>query len=353
LVFEVMIVKVKNLSTKNKGPSPGFLPRRQALLTSPDVRRALSTWLIMSTQRYIKDKAREINKEKVRAHYAWQKLVARSDLSPTARLAAWILALHRNIQSDRCDVSYDGIAAGIGVSRRTAIRAVAEIEACGLIAVERGGGAGNRNQFRFISPAETVTELCHPLQTKTVTNPEEKGDKSDPKTVTELCHPNKKYNKKRNKKESPACAGVTDAPPVSFAVDSKKEAFNEARLESEDDGFDRWWAAYPKKVGKLEAKRAYAKAVKDVADPDRLESGAKRYTQERTGQDPKYTKNPATWLRAGCWEDEAPGDGPPIIDGLTGEEIIQPRRPTTNSGQQETLEQIGERVKANGGRRWL
>jgi hypothetical protein len=318
----------------------------------------------MSTQRYIKDKAREINKEKVRAHYAWQRLVARSDLSQTARLAAWILALHRNIQSDRCDVSYDGIAGGIGVSRRTAIRAVAEIEARGLIAVERGGGAGIRNQFRFLSPAETVTELCHrnakktvtepchPLQTKTVTNPEEKGDKSDPKTVTELCHPNKKYNKKRNKKESPACAGVTDAPPFSFAVGSKKEATDEVRLEARDDGFDRWWAAFPKKIGKLKARRLHAKAVKDGADPHRLQAGAERYAQERAGQDPQYTKHPTTWLRDGCWDDES-GDGPPIIDGLTGDLIIQQRLPSTNGGQQETLEQIGERVKANGGRRFL
>jgi hypothetical protein len=131
------------------------------------------------------------SKEKIRAHFAWQETVAaRKQLSKTSRLAAWVLALHRNIESDRCDVSYTGIAQGMGASERTAIRAVAELEAAGLITIERGGGAGHRNQFWFVNPPERVTEPCHSSVSERVTKRAKNYDKTPQKTLTELCHPN-------------------------------------------------------------------------------------------------------------------------------------------------------------------
>jgi hypothetical protein len=68
--------------------------------------------------------------------------------------------------------------------------------------------------------------------------------------------------------------------------------------------FDAFWAVYPRKVGKKEAQRAWAKAIKDGATADELLAGVRRYAAERAGQDPTYTKHPATWLNKGCWDDE-------------------------------------------------
>jgi hypothetical protein len=44
---------------------------------------------------------------------------------------------------------------------------------------------------------------------------------------------------------------------------------------------------------------------------------AQAYAYERRGQDPKYTKYPATWLNKGCYDDEpdpqpAPGSRPKL-----------------------------------------
>jgi hypothetical protein len=60
------------------------------------------------------------------------------------------------------------------------------------------------------------------------------------------------------------------------------------------------------------ARKAFAVAIKRGVDPEVMIAGAKRYAVERNEQDPKYTKHPATWLNAGCWEDEA--SGAPVID---------------------------------------
>lgn len=67
--------------------------------------------------------------------------------------------------------------------------------------------------------------------------------------------------------------------------------------------FDAFWTAYPRKVGKGQARTAWAKAIK-AADPATITAAATRYATERAGADPKYTPHPATWLNGERWTDE-------------------------------------------------
>ena len=63
-----------------------------------------------------------------------------------------------------------------------------------------------------------------------------------------------------------------------------------------------WYDAYPKHEAKGEARKAYAKA-RGKTDADSLLAGAKRLADDPQ-RDPKYTKQPATWLNQECWDDE-------------------------------------------------
>lgn len=75
------------------------------------------------------------------------------------------------------------------------------------------------------------------------------------------------------------------------------------RTPVEPDAFAAWWAAYPKKDAKPAAIKAWNAALTERhADPKTLIDGAARY-REWDGRDPKYTKNPSTWLNNDCWED--------------------------------------------------
>jgi hypothetical protein len=74
----------------------------------------------------------------------------------------------------------------------------------------------------------------------------------------------------------------------------------EQRPAAGASSFDRWWAAYPKKVGKDAARRAWAKATKR-ADADKIIDVTRRYPFRDERQ---FVKDPATWLNAGCWEDD-------------------------------------------------
>jgi hypothetical protein len=68
-----------------------------------------------------------------------------------------------------------------------------------------------------------------------------------------------------------------------------------------EDAFDEFWSAYPKKVGKQAARRAWAKATRR-ADPDKIIAAVREYPFDLSRI--RYEKDPATWLNAGSWEDD-------------------------------------------------
>jgi hypothetical protein len=76
------------------------------------------------------------------------------------------------------------------------------------------------------------------------------------------------------------------------------------RADDHGGRFAEFWDAYPKRVAKQAAEKAWAKALQSGVDAIRLVEGARRYAAQRDGQDPRYTKHPATWLSSGCWDDE-------------------------------------------------
>ena len=67
--------------------------------------------------------------------------------------------------------------------------------------------------------------------------------------------------------------------------------------------FEAFWKRYPRKVGKKAAAKAFAKAVKQGADPQTIIAGIERY---RLPDEDRFIPHPTTWLNAGRWEDEQP-----------------------------------------------
>jgi hypothetical protein len=77
------------------------------------------------------------------------------------------------------------------------------------------------------------------------------------------------------------------------------------KTETSDREFKKWWAQYPKKIGMEDARRIYKRIIRsNEATHSQLLAGALQYSTERAGQDPRYTKSPAGWLKDGRWTDE-------------------------------------------------
>ena len=74
---------------------------------------------------------------------------------------------------------------------------------------------------------------------------------------------------------------------------------------SNPDGFDEFWSAYPKKVGKGEAKKLWAKLKVNGRLPSVLSAiAAQKSTAQWQKEGGQFIPLPATWLRQGRWDDE-------------------------------------------------
>lgn len=69
------------------------------------------------------------------------------------------------------------------------------------------------------------------------------------------------------------------------------------------EGFDEFWATYPRKIAKGAARTAFARALK-LTDLETIMAGTKRYAALRAGQDPQFTCHASTWLNQERWTDE-------------------------------------------------
>lgn len=110
------------------------------------------------------------------------------------------------------------------------------------------------------------------------------------------------------------------------ADDGQLKAPAKPRKRTVPPRFEDFWAAYPRRVGKIAAEKAYAKALAAGATPDELIAGASFYAMEKKLSDPQYIKHPATWLNGGCWQDEPdPVYTPPVITGPSEAAAAMPR----------------------------
>lgn len=105
---------------------------------------------------------------------------------------------------------------------------------------------------------------------------------------------------------------VLGHPDAITKTDYKEPITTKATKADYSALFDVFWKAYPSKVGKDAARKAFAKRKFDektfaqVLQALELHKVSERWTKDN-GQ---YIPNPATWLNQGRWEDEMPGTTP-------------------------------------------
>ncbi len=76
--------------------------------------------------------------------------------------------------------------------------------------------------------------------------------------------------------------------------------------------FKEWYQVYPRHEGKVAAEKAFAKVRASGVSLEILKAGAERYRGQPI--EAQFRKLPATWLNAGCWDDEF-ATGPPQTNG--------------------------------------
>lgn len=67
--------------------------------------------------------------------------------------------------------------------------------------------------------------------------------------------------------------------------------------------FDRFWKAYPRRVGKEAARKAWAACIKRGVQPWHMIEGA-QWLADHPPDDPQFIQHPSTWLNQGRYDDE-------------------------------------------------
>ena len=78
--------------------------------------------------------------------------------------------------------------------------------------------------------------------------------------------------------------------------------------DAPDDGFDRFWAVYPRKTAKARARKAWEKIRPDAELTERIIQGAiTAKARDTRFREERFTPHPATWLNGAEWENEYGG----------------------------------------------
>lgn len=93
--------------------------------------------------------------------------------------------------------------------------------------------------------------------------------------------------------------------------EGEPEGEPEAPVVPAGDRFAEFWEVYPKRVAKVAAQRAWAKALKRATAAEII-AGAVAYRDDRN-RTSQFTAHPATWLNGGRWDDEPIQKGRPTV----------------------------------------
>jgi hypothetical protein len=302
----------------------------------------------------------------------WMRAVNASDLPRGARCLAFAIALHLNVKTGRCDPGHKALSEDTGISERSVRRFLELLERDGWFATKRRGH-GNTNSYVLLRPASDLADQ-EPTRPASDLADQENYDRPVSAHMTGQFEQHdrptggrqkeKKSEKRKEEKKSqtqPPDFASRDSGQDATTKPEPKTTANGRGLSTDDpdadqknckvpyNSFPEFWSAFPKRVAKAQAAKAFAAAIKRGADPAAMIEGAKRYANERIAEEPtderkrwKYTKDPATWINAECWLDETAPTGPVIDQDGNVIDTPPPRRSGPLSAEEAAAKILAE-----------
>lgn len=222
--------------------------------------------------------------------------VWKTDVGPATRRLV-LLALADSANDDGvCWPSVETLArkAGCGVS--SARRACQELEADGFLVREERDANGRQrsNLYRLSLSAIEGAQIERAPKLSGTGRPDRAGGGAQ----IERQNPNRETKEGTPTTEtSPPADGGLFPAPLEPAAPKPEELLAEE--------FEAWWKAYPRKVGKGAAQKAYKSARKDAC-PEELANGLRRASiaWEAARTAPQYVPHASTWLNGQRWLDD-------------------------------------------------
>lgn len=186
-------------------------------------------------------------------------------------------------------ISRPEMMADTGLGERRLERALSVLRGRGVIEVEQDPTAWDRTmRYRRSSPMRTI----RPHASGQSVLIEQDNSSSSMRTI---CPPapirkGKELSSNPHRGDEDGLFEVPAAPPP--------------KPPAPPEGFTEWWSAYPRKVGKRDAERAYSRALKDGATAPVLMAGLRAQLADFRSRPADKVPHPTTWLNGARWEDE-------------------------------------------------
>ncbi|MBP2583357.1 hypothetical protein J3A78_003835 [Streptomyces sp. PvR006] len=106
--------------------------------------------------------------------------------------------------------------------------------------------------------------------------------------------------------DPPQRPGTPDTDPGPADPETTQTAPKKPPASDLLEGFDEFWAAYPRRIAKAPARAAWSKAIKRGAMPADITAAATRAAAQwrRQNTETKFIPHPATWLNGERYDDE-------------------------------------------------
>jgi len=203
----------------------------------------------------------------------------------------------------RCWPSQKRLADDCAMTDRGVRKVLKALEARRMLSREdrRRSDGTRQSDFFTLHFAGEVTEQA---ELYSVGQPEPRSAHPEPRSST---------SGTRVQEQAEPRSGLTTFEPS--LEEPSKEPSLDAREALSD--FDRFWAAFPNRVEKADARKIFPAALKRAGGLDALLAGIERAAQSRKWIE-GFIPNPAKWLRRDCWLDE-PAEiarPPPMSPGM-------------------------------------
>lgn len=112
----------------------------------------------------------------------------------------------------------------------------------------------------------------------------------------------------------PGVPTQSDSDSDSDSDSSKNTPRKRGRVTDDDPDFAEFWDAYPRRVDKGHARKAWAARIADGAKPRAIIDGAVRYRDDpRRPREDRFIPHPSTWLNGERWTDSTEVTPPPLF----------------------------------------
>ena len=199
------------------------------------------------------------------------------------------------------DYTIAGLALICDCGRDMIRAAIQELEKAGYISRTQVNESGKFGGNQYVIREIPVEQSAEPLPGFPATE--------NPPTENPLPeNPTQLNTKGLSTEEIPPISPEAGEPPKEPKGRKKGKAKASAEVKAAE--FDRFWAAYPLKVGKKKARDAFAR-VKVPVEQLLAALEVQKKSEQWVKDGGKFIPHPTTWLNGERWEDEAPAESRP------------------------------------------